>query len=80
MSDASVFDDTIRICEFYSTVPDEVVVDLENFHIRLGEYDIDPVVRDGRVVRYLVQEPDGTAIFVDDLDSYFQLALGWVER
>lgn len=75
MSDAVVFDDTIRICEFYSTVPDEVVVDLENYHIRLGEYDIDPVVGDGRAVSYLVQEPDGTAIFVDDLDSYFQSVL-----
>lgn len=80
MSAGSDFDDTIKICEFYSTAPDEVVVDLENFHIRLGEYDIDPVVGDGRVVRYLVQEPDGTAIFVDDLETYLQLALGWVER
>lgn len=34
------------------------------------------------MVRYLVQEPDGTAIFVDDLDDYFQTKFAdcWEER
>lgn len=79
MSDVAVFEDTIRICEFYSSSVDGVEVDLENYHIRMEGYDIDPVTRDGHLVRYLVEDPDGVALFVDDLDSYFQSVLGWEE-
>lgn len=79
MSFSSEFDDTIRICEFYADSDDEVEVDLENYHIRMGEYDIDPVMGGGHLSYYLVVEPDGTALFVDDLDSYFQSVLSWEE-
>lgn len=75
MGDAAVFNDTIRICEFYASSLDELEVDLENYHIRMDGYDIDPVTRDGHPVRFLVEDPDGVALFVDDLDSFFQSVL-----
>ena len=77
MSDAAVLGDAIKTCEFYASSVDEIEVDLENFHLRMDGYEIDPVMRDGHLVRYLVVEPDGVAIFVDDLDSYFQSVLDW---
>ena len=80
MSDAVVFDDTVKICEFYASSDDEVKVDLENSHIRMGGYDIDPLTRDGHLVSFLVVDPDGVAIFVDDLDSYFKSVLDWEDR
>lgn len=80
MSVSSEFEDIIKTCEFYATSVDEVGVDLENYHVRMAGYDIDPVMRDGHIVSYLVQDPDGIALFVDDLDSYFQSEMGWVDR
>lgn len=77
MSFTSDFEDTIKTCEFYSDSVDGVEVDLENYHIRMDGYDIDPVTSDGHLVRYLVEDPDGVALFVDDLDSYFQSVLDW---
>lgn len=80
MSISSEFEDTVRTCEFYATSLDGIEVDWENYHVRMDGYDIDPVTRDGHLVRYLIVEPDGVAIFVDDLDSYFQSVLDWGER
>lgn len=77
MSDAAVFDEIVRACEFYAFSDDEIEVDLENYHIRVNGYDIDPVMRDGHLVRYLVEDPQGVRLFVDDLDSYFQSELDW---
>lgn len=77
MSVSSEFDDTIKICEFYADSADEVEVDPENYHIRMGEYDIDPVFGGGRISYYLVVEPDGRALFTDDLDTFFQSVLNW---
>lgn len=77
MSFSSEFEDTIRLCEFYAASDDDLEVDLENYHIRMNGYGIDPVTRDGHLVRFLVEDPDGVALFVDDLDSYFQAVLDW---
>lgn len=77
MSFSSDFDDTIGLCEFYASSVEEVEVDLENHHIRMDDYGIDPVVGDDRISYYLVEEPDGTSLFVDDLESYFQSVLDW---
>lgn len=76
MSFSSDFEDIISICELYANSPDEIEVDLENYHIRFAGYDIDPVWGDGHLARYLVEGPDGIALFVDDLDSYFISELG----
>ena len=77
MSFEADFYDTVKICEFYADSYDDVEVDLENYHITMGEYGVDPVVGEGgdHLAYYLVEEPDGTNLFVDDLDSYFQSVL-----
>lgn len=77
MSFDSDFFDTVKICEFYADSTDDVEVDLENYHVTMGEYGVDPVMGEGgdRVAYYLIEEPDGTSLFVDDLDSYFQSVL-----
>lgn len=80
MSVSSEFEDIIGLCEFYASSADGVEVDLENYHIRMEGYDIDPVMRDGHLVRYLVGDPDGIYLFVDDLDEYFQRVLSREEN
>ena len=47
MSVVSDFDDTVKICEFYADSADDVEVDLENYHITMGEYGVDPVIGEG---------------------------------
>ena len=83
MSAGSYFDDMVKICEFYAGSADDVEVDLENYHITMGEYGVDPVIEEGgdNPAYYLIEEPDGTALFVNDLDSYFQSVLpDWREE
>lgn len=80
MSFSSEFEDIIRICEFYASSVDGVKVDWENYHVRMEGYDIDPVLRDGHLVRYLVEDPEGVCLFVDDLDAYFQSVLDCGDR
>lgn len=77
MSVSSDFEDVIKTCEFYASSVDGTEVDLENYHISMDGYEIDPVTRDGHLVRYLVEDPKGVCLFVDDLDSYFQSVLDW---
>ena len=73
-----VFDDIVKTCEFYSDDDHPVEVDEENYYIRLGDYAVGPVVREGRFVSYIVEDPDGVCLFVSDLDDYFQERLpGW---
>lgn len=74
MSLDSDFDDMVKICEFYASSADDVKVDLENYHITMGEYGVDPVIGEGgdHLAYYLIEEPDGTSLFVNDLDDYFQ--------
>lgn len=81
MSIESEFDDLVKICEFYSGDDLPIEVDEENYYITLGGYIVDPVMKDGHMVTYLVEAPDGVAIFVSDLDDYFQEHLpGWEDR
>lgn len=66
------FEDAVRVCEFYAEPGVGFEVDLENYHITIGGYGVDLVEENGQLVMYLVEEPEGVTIFVDDLDSYFQ--------
>ena len=72
MSVSSVFDDTVRVCEFYSGDGLPIEVDYENYFVTLGDYVVDPVMEGGHLVTYLVEDPDGVTLFVSDLDTYFQ--------
>lgn len=80
MSVESVFDDMVKICEFYSGDDLPIDVDYENYYITLGGYVVDPVMEDGHLVMYLVEDPDGDTLFVSDLDDYFQEVFDWEER
>lgn len=78
MSIESEFDDMVKICEFYSGDNLPIEVDDENYCITLGDYVVVPVMKDGRLVMYFVEDPDGVTLFVSDLDDYFQERLpGW---
>lgn len=77
----SEFDDMVKICEFYSGDDLPIEIDYENYFIDLGGYVVDPVMKDGHLVTYLVEDPDGVTLFVSDLDDYFQERLpGWEDR
>ena len=82
MSVSSDFDDPVKICEFYSDEDLPIEVDYENYYVNLGSYVIDPVMENGCLVMYLVEEPDGTTLFVSDLDDYFQSQFvdSWEDR
>lgn len=72
MSDEAVFDDTIRICEFYSDEDLQVWVDYENHCIRLGGYLVDPVTEDGELVTFMVSPPSGPPLFMMNLDEFLE--------
>lgn len=75
------FDDLVKICEFYSGEDLPLRVDEENYYVTLGGYVVDPVIKDGQFVTYLVEDPDGVTLFVSDLDAFFQEHLpGWEDR
>ena len=75
------FEDTIKICEFYSTDDMPIRVDYENYLITLGDYVVGFMFEYGRLVSYVVEDPDGVTLFVSDLDAYFQERLpGWEDR
>lgn len=81
MSAESDFEDTVKICEFYSDETLPFRVDYENRFILLGEYAIDPVTVDGELVCYMVDPPAGPALTVYDLDDFFQNELeDWEDR
>lgn len=77
MSVESDFEDTVKICEFYADPCESFEVDLENCIVLMGAREISIVRRDGRLVGYLVIEPDGLSHLESDLDSYFQHAFDW---
>lgn len=79
MSVDSDFEDIVKICEFYCGVDCPLHVDWENLHVAVGDYGVDPVREDGRLVGYLVEDPDGVTQIVDDLDSFFQEEFKWKE-
>lgn len=72
---SSDFDDTVKICEFYSGDGLPIKVDYENFFVYLGGYIVDPVMENGHLVTYIVEDPGHNAHLVGDLDSYFQSVL-----
>lgn len=74
------FDDTVRICEFYSDPREAFGVDLENRVVMMGGREISLVRWDGNLVGYLVIESDGVPHLEVDLDSYFQSELKWEVR
>lgn len=79
MSVSSDFDDTIKICEFYSGDGLPIEVDYENRAVFLGDYVIEPLEKSGRITYYFVTDPDFIPHLVTDLDSYFQRVLQWEE-
>lgn len=80
MSVESDFEDVIKICEFYADPCEVFEVDLENYHVTMGDYGVDLVVENGQQITYLVEDSDGVVLFVDDLDAYFQSVLDWEDR
>lgn len=79
MSDDVVFDDTVKICEFYSGDDIPVEVDYGNHCISLGDYTVDPLTEGGELVGYIVNPPVGFTQIVLDLDEYFQRVFSWEE-
>lgn len=75
MSVSTDFEDTVKICEFYSGDGLPVRVDYENYFVFLGDYIVDPVMDNGRLVTYIVEDPAHNAHLVGDLDSFFQSVL-----
>lgn len=80
MSVESDFEDTVRICEFYADPCETFEVDEENHIVFMGGREISLVRSGGRLVGYLVFEPDGVSHVEGDLDSYFQSMLDWQDR
>ena len=75
MSCGSDFDDVVKICEFYSGDGSPLVVDYENFYVNVGGFVVDPVMGDGHLIAYMVEDPGHNTHLVGDLDSYFQSVL-----
>lgn len=75
MSVDVAFDDTVKICEFYSGDGVPIEVDYDNKTIFLGDYVIEPLVKNGHITDYFVTDPDFIPHLVPDLDSYFQHVL-----
>jgi len=71
----SDFDDTVKICEFYSGDGLPIEVDYENYYVILGDYVVDPVMENGHLIAYIVEDPQHNSHLVGDLDSYFQAVL-----
>lgn len=75
MSVVSDFDDTVKICEFYSGDGLPIEVDYDNRAIFLGDYVIESLVKNGHITDYFVTDPDFVPHLVTDLDSYLQSVL-----
>lgn len=80
MSVGSDFEDMVKICEFYADPCETFEVDEENLIVFMGAREIYLVRRGGELEGYLVIEPDGVSHLEDDLDSFFQSVLDWVDR
>jgi hypothetical protein len=72
---SSDFDDTVKICEFYSGDGLPIEVDYENYYVFLGDYVVDPVMENGHLITYIVEDPAHNTHLVGDLDSFFQSVL-----
>ena len=71
----SDFDDTVKICEFYSRDDLPIKVDYEKCLVNLGDYVVDPVMENGHLITYIVEDPEHNDHLVGDLDYYFQTEL-----
>lgn len=71
----SDFDETVKICEFYSGDGLPIRVDYENYYVFLGDYVIDPVMENGHLIAYIIVDPEHNTHLVGDLDTYFQSVL-----
>lgn len=72
MRDEAVFNDTIRICEFYADEELPIRVDYESHCIHLGGYLIDPVTEDGELVSFIVLPPSGPPLLMVNLDEFLE--------
>ena len=79
MSDDVIFDDTVKICEFYSGDGLPIEVDYDAHCIHLGDYIVDPLTEDGELAAYIVSPPAGDTQITADLDEYFQRVFRWEE-
>lgn len=80
MSVDEVFEDIVKICEFYADPCEVFEVDLEKLIVLMGAREISPVMENGHLVTHLVIEPDGVSHWEDDLDTYFQGILDCEDR
>ena len=81
MSAESDFEDTVKICEFYSDESLPIRVDYENRFVLVGDYAVEPLMVDGVLEGYVVDPPVGPVLTVLDLDDFFQKDLAdWEER
>ena len=80
----TVFDDTVKICEFYSSEEYPIHVDWGGGYIYLGDDDftVSPIVEEDNTVIYFVEEPSGDLRLVADLDDYFRSIFAdfWEDR
>lgn len=51
-----VFEDTVRTCLFYTDSYYNVEIDSENYHVTVEGYGVDPVMEDGVLAYYHVEE------------------------
>lgn len=77
MTDDVVFDDAVKICEFYSGDDLPIEVDYDGHCIHLGGYTVDPLLEGGELVGYIVIPPNGYTEMAMDLDEYFQRVFQW---
>lgn len=77
MGDDVVFDDTVKICAFYSGDDLPIEVDYDDRVIHLGGYAVVPLTEDGELVVYIVKPPSGCTQITLDLDDYFQRVFQW---
>lgn len=75
MSVTSDFDDLVITCEFYSGDGLPIEVDYDNRAVFLGDYVIEPLVKNGHITDYFVTDPVFNSHLVTDLDDYFQRVL-----
>ena len=50
-------------------------VDYENCYVFLGDYFVDPVIENGYLISYIVEDPLHNTHLVGDLDSFFRSVL-----
>lgn len=80
MSVDSEFDDMVKVCEFYSGDGFPIEVDYDNRAVFLGDYVIEPLVKNGHITDYFVTDPVFNPHLVTDLDNYFQRVLSDCEE